>query len=129
MEYTWKPDGIKMSEFEEFSDYFEGYVKLKIKNRHERLKLALGLQTVVDKNKEIAENSNMMDQNEKIVKLLEDHVIELKLKSGDFEMNSLDDLGMFKQGETLILELFKVCTGGIPLGKLSKGKSSKPADS
>ena len=98
---------------------FEGHVLLSIPKYKARIKAIKDLNLQVKENGEVETSTSQFDSVEKIIDLVEKHVlaVDLKVKESGEELKEVDDLGYSQEGSELINEIGNMLLGGIKLGK------------
>lgn len=93
---------------------FEGYIKLKLMNYKERMALMSQMGIKVGVN---GIESDTLDLLEKLSAKASEFVTEVKLKYGDAEFTTLEDLSYYAEGNEVLQELMRLMMTGMSLGK------------
>jgi len=107
--YKFEPKELYSLDGEKLSSPFTGYVELQIPTYKERLTLV----------KEVGmfDEKQAMNNLDKMFEIVESRVKEVKMKYGNEEFNSLDELSYYSEGSLIINECGKIILQGIPLGE------------
>jgi len=121
-EVTWVVKTLKNEKDEEIQSPFEGYLKVKVPFQREKMALLEKLSLKIDENGEVEKVKNVAETNEKLSKLLQEHVSEIKLKIIDTgeAVETLDDLSIYEEGNFVLKRVQEMIFRGIQLGKPSK---------
>lgn len=112
--YRYSPETITTIEGATIKSPFSGFVEVEIPSYTERMDILKSL-NFSDK------DGINVESGQKVIKLVEKHVVNVSLSFGESEkINSLEELGYYKEGTELINGISAIIVQGIPLGNSSK---------